>query len=367
MSSNRDKVLIVESETKLARGVARELQDRGFEVFLASDAMDALIAARKFSPDVALINSELEGGGGIVALKSIRCNAFTTNIPVIIIIAPESTANERDYLDAGAQECVVSPLSSEAMQLALQRHALKSLDFTLAPAEAITHPDRLAALRETSLLDTPPEESFDRLTRLASHLLGVGTALLSLVDTDRQFFKSQVGLPQPWATMRQTRLSYSFCQWVVSSREQLVVEDANEHPALRANLAVKDLGVIAYAGVPVKGRGGQVLGSFCAIHSEPRTWSNEDVETLHDLSRVSEVYALLDRAKQGTDTPASNAQTNLEISIHVAGNAITSAARILSRYGTRMDDADRSDLLAIILEQGRHLAQLVPDPHFPCT
>jgi GAF domain-containing protein len=221
----------------------------------------------------------------------------------------------------------------------------------------------LAALHETLLLDTPPEESFDRLTRLASHLLGVGAALLSLVDKDRQFFKSQVGLPQPWASTRQTRLSHSFCQWVVSSREQLIVEDANEHPALRANLAAKDLGVIAYAGVPVKARGGQVLGSFCAIHSEARAWSDEDVETLHDLSRVSEAYTLLDRAKRGADAPVSYAQANPEILIQVAGNALTSAARILSRYGTRMGDADRTDLLAIILEQERHLARLVPDPY----
>lgn len=361
--TNRDKVLVVESEKKVARGIAWALQERGFEVFLASDAMDALIAARRFCPDVALVNSELEGGGGIVALKRIRCNAFTTNIPIIIMIAPQSRENEREYLDAGAQECVVSPVSGEAMQVVLQRHALKSLDFTLAPQEAITHPDRLAALRETSLLDSPPEESFDRLTRLASHLLGVNTALLSLVDKDRQFFKSQVGLPQPWAGIRQTRLSHSFCQWVVSSQEQLIVEDANEHPALRANLAVQDLGVIAYAGVPVKGRGGQILGSFCVIHSEPRAWNDEDVETLHDLSRVSEVYALLDRAIRGTDAPGSEAPNNLAMSIHVAGNAVTGAARILSRYGTRMGYADRTDLLAIILEQGRHLARLVPDPY----
>jgi hypothetical protein len=86
------------------------------------------------------------------------------------------------------------------------------------------------------------------------------------------------------------------------------------------------------------------------------------VETLYDLSRLSEVYALLDRTKRGADAPASDAQTNLEISIHVAGSAVTGAARILSRYGIRMNDADRTDLLAIILEQGRHLAQLVSDP-----
>lgn len=365
MAANRDRILVVESETRIARSMARELQDRGYEVFLGSDAMDALVAARKFRPEVALINSQLAGGGGLVALKRIRSNVFTSNIPIVIIKPDDAAPIEREYLDAGAQECVASPVSGEALQAVVERHMRQSLDFTLAPVEAIAQPDRLAALRETALLDSPPEESFDRLTRLASRLLGAGTALVSLVDADRQFFKSQVGLAQPWAGARQTRLSHSFCQWVVSGREQLVVEDANEHPALRANLAVKDLGVVAYAGIPIKGRGGQVLGSFCAIHSARRAWSNDDVDTLRDLSRLSEVYATLDRTQRGTDASRSGATTKLEISIHVAGHAVISAARILRRYGARISDEDRADLLAVILEQGQHLARIVPDPYQP--
>lgn len=363
MATNRDKVLVVASEIKIARDIARELQHLGFEVFMASDATDALVAARKFRPDVALIDSKLEGGGGIVALKRIRCNAITGSIPVVIDFAPDSGASEREYLDAGAQECVMSPLSGEALRAAMQRHLLQSLDFTLAPADALTQPDRLAALRETALLDSPPEESFDRLTRLASHLLGVGASLVSLVDADRQFFKSQTGLSEPYASARQTRLSHSFCQWVVSGREPLIVEDANEHPSLRGNLAVKALGVIAYAGVPLLGRGRQVLGSFCAIHAERRTWSDDDIATLKDLSQVSEAYGLLEQTKRGAEASASGEPTKLEISIHVAGNAVIGAARILGRYGVKLEDADRADLLAIIIEQGQHLVRLVPDPY----
>ena len=74
----------------------------------------------------------------------------------------------------------------------------------------LLRPDRLAALRQTALLDTPPEEGFDRLTRMAARLLGAPISLISLVTDERQFFKSTTGLPEPWATRRTAPLSFSF-------------------------------------------------------------------------------------------------------------------------------------------------------------
>src|SRR5687768_18529712 len=110
---------------------------------------------------------------------------------------------------------------------------------------------RLTAVTRTALLDTPPEEAFDRLTRMAARLLGAPVSLLTLVTDDRQFFKSAMGLPEPWASRRSLPLSHSFCRQVVVSGEPLVVEDSRRHPLLRGNPAVRDLGWIAYAGVPL--------------------------------------------------------------------------------------------------------------------
>jgi len=93
--------------------------------------------------------------------------------------------------------------------------------------------ERLAALRRTSLLDSPPEEVFDRLTRLATAVLHVPVALVSLVDSDRQFFKSQCGLSEPLASQRQTPLTNSFCKHAVGSREPLLVSDARCDPVFR--------------------------------------------------------------------------------------------------------------------------------------
>jgi signal transduction histidine kinase len=149
---------------------------------------------------------------------------------------------------------------------------------------ALADPDRLAALRATALLDSPPEEAFDRLTRLASHVLDVPVALVSLVDEDRQFFKSCIGLPEPWSSRRGTPLSHSFCQHAVTSAEPLVIEDAREHPLVKDNLAIRDLDVIAYAGFPLTTSDGAVLGTFCAIDSQPRTWSGEEMSFVREMA-----------------------------------------------------------------------------------
>lgn len=153
-----------------------------------------------------------------------------------------------------------------------------------APAAGLGDARRMTALRGTGLLDAAPEDGFDRVTRLASELLNVPVALITLVDEDRQFFLSCRGLPEPWASQRQTPLSHSFCQHVVAQAEPLVVDDAREHPLLRHNLAIRDLHVIAYLGVPLVDGGGNVLGSLCAIDSKPRQWSRHQVELLKDLS-----------------------------------------------------------------------------------
>ncbi len=143
---------------------------------------------------------------------------------------------------------------------------------------------RLLTLRRTGLLDSPPEEAFDRLTRLAARFLDAPVALVSLVDEERQFFKSCFGLPEPWATGRETPLSHSFCQHVVIREEALIVEDAREHPLVKENLAIPDLGVMAYAGIPLTTSRGEVLGSFCAIDTKPRRWTEEEIRTLRDLA-----------------------------------------------------------------------------------
>jgi diguanylate cyclase (GGDEF)-like protein len=146
---------------------------------------------------------------------------------------------------------------------------------------------RLAALRDTGLLDQPGEERLERLNRLALELLGVPVSLVSFVAEDRQFFVSQVGMAEPLATERETPLSHSFCRHVVERDAPLVVDDARKHPLVADNLAVRDLDVIAYAGVPVRVAGGEALGAFCAVDATPKQWTERDLAVLADLAAIA--------------------------------------------------------------------------------
>jgi signal transduction histidine kinase/CheY-like chemotaxis protein len=165
----------------------------------------------------------------------------------------------------------------------------------------VTDAARLRTLRGLNILDTGAEEAFDRLTRVARRCLAVPVALVSLVDADRQFFKSQAGLPEPWASARQTPLSHSFCQHVVRTGEPLIVTDARSDERLRENGAVLDIGVVAYAGFPLVTPDGFVLGSFCVIDMKPREWTENDTEIVRDLAEAAMAQVHLKQAIAATE------------------------------------------------------------------
>jgi formate hydrogenlyase transcriptional activator len=150
---------------------------------------------------------------------------------------------------------------------------------------------RLEALRRTSLLDSPPEEAFDRLTRLATTVLHVPVAIISLLDRDRQFIKSACGLSGSLESLRKTPLEHSFCKHPVGSGEPLVVADNRSHPVVGNYPAVTELGLMAYAGIPLITSDGHALGTFCVLDERPHEWTEEEVAILNVLasSTVSEI------------------------------------------------------------------------------
>ena len=167
-------------------------------------------------------------------------------------------------------------------------------------------PERVGALEATGLLDSDIDPAFDRHARLAAQVLNAPVALVSLVDADRQFFKSCLGLPEPWASERGTLLSHSFCQHAVASREPLVVDDAREHAVLRDNPAIRDMGVVAYAGIPLIDGEGNALGTLCVIDSQPRHWTTHQVQLLADLA--ASVVTEITLARQARETPLRSAE-----------------------------------------------------------
>jgi signal transduction histidine kinase len=154
-----------------------------------------------------------------------------------------------------------------------------------ADLRSIVEPARLAAVEESELLDSPASPALERLTRLTTKLLGVPSAVVSIVDRDRQFFAAATGLNDELARTRQTSLDYSFCQHVVAGASPLVVPDARVHPLVHDNLAIDTYGVQAYAGIPLVTSDGQTLGAFCAFDERPREWTAEELAVLRDLAQ----------------------------------------------------------------------------------
>jgi GAF domain-containing protein len=142
------------------------------------------------------------------------------------------------------------------------------------------------SIADLDLVDSPPEAAFDALTRLAGRMFRAPVSLVSIIDEsrNRQFFKSLQGLPEPWAGRRETPLTHSFCQHVKAQDRPLIVPSSRNHPLVRDNLAIRDLNVASYLGVPIYGPDRKALGALCVIDGKERDWSPEDVATLSDLA-----------------------------------------------------------------------------------
>jgi anti-sigma regulatory factor (Ser/Thr protein kinase) len=143
---------------------------------------------------------------------------------------------------------------------------------------------RLAELRKYRILDTDPEQAFDDLTLLASHLCGTPIALISLIDADRQWFKSKTGI-----SIAETSRSVSFCTHAIKQRELYVVPDARANETFRDNpFVVAENGIRFYAGAPLVTPNGHALGTLCVLDSVPRTLTPDQVDALQALRRQAE-------------------------------------------------------------------------------
>lgn len=152
------------------------------------------------------------------------------------------------------------------------------------PAMPIDETARLMSLHSLRIMDTPSEERYDRLTRMAKRLFGVQIALVSLVDSDRQWFKSKQGLDAC-----ETSRAISFCGHAILRPEVLVVEDASKDPRFADNpLVTGPPNIRFYAGSPIRDPNGFSIGTLCLIDPEPREMSADDMDALTDLAEMVE-------------------------------------------------------------------------------
>ena len=169
--------------------------------------------------------------------------------------------------------------------------------------------DRVAALRAIDILDTPEEQAYDRLTELAARICGTPIALVSLLDEQRQLFKSHHGLPT-----RQTGRVESFCAHAVAAREPLLVPDAGRDARFHDNpLVTGEPYIRAYAGVPLFTRNGHALGTLCVIDREVRTLSDEQISSLKALAQQVEILIELQALRQSLSEREEALRRNREL------------------------------------------------------
>ncbi|GAA4447610.1 hypothetical protein GCM10023189_04170 [Nibrella saemangeumensis] len=206
---------------------------------------------------------------------------------------------------------------------------------------------RLKALAEYELLDTLPEQVYDDITLIASEITGTPIALLSLVDENRQWFKSRQGLD-----VQETPREYSFCAHaILDPNEMMVVEDARHDERFYDNpLTTGHPHIVFYAGVPIVDAGGHAMGSLCVIDSQPRKLPESKRRALKALANV--VKAQFEQRKTRLDmdrvhqalkaaTPASRSQPTVSARAHRLIEEIESGLLSLSAGSFRTEHASQ--------------------------
>jgi signal transduction histidine kinase len=157
-----------------------------------------------------------------------------------------------------------------------------SLERQSSDATSPKEADRLAALRRYDVLDTPPEEQFERIVRLAARWFDVPISLVTLLSENRLWFKACKGLDRC-----ETSREVSFCKHNIYDEEVLVVEDATQDPRFRDNpMVTGPPGIRFYAGAPLIAPGGHVVGSLCVVDTEPRDAGSMNFDALKDMAAI---------------------------------------------------------------------------------
>ena len=193
---------------------------------------------------------------------------------------------------------------------------------------------RLAALQRYKILDTDPEQAFDDLTMLASHICGTPIALITLLDADRQWFKARVGV-----TAHETARSVSFCTHAIKQRDIYVVPDAKQDALFKENpFVVGEPGIRFYAGAPLVTPDGHALGTICVVDQVPRRLTAEQTEALEALAppgagparAAAESDAVEGGARRARARGGRSAQAHRRAALHTRRGEEAERARAVS-------------------------------------
>lgn len=350
MTSDTNHVVLVEPGDHphtLVELLARD----GWQVTRTEAVADAMDRAKRDRPSALVFRGTSDDS--LTLARKLRSNARTALLPMIVIA--DARNGVREELARWGVTSVLAPDAADGLVADSVRQVAPVPHPAQAPDSELGRADRLNALERARLLDSPPEEPFDRLARVTGQLLDVPIVLMSVVDRQRQFFKAQVGLPDPLCDTRETPITHSFCQWVVSADEALVVDDARRDLLLSESAATKHMGVVAYAGVPIRVMpDNETIGSFCAVDMKPHPWDARELRALDDAATIVQALTAM---RQVEWLPPLTSDEFRDL-VGVAGRAIEAVMRLSESGKTRVEPAEQQALLAIASGLGRDLSRL---------
>ncbi len=275
-------VLVYVSNSQLMAILSDAIAEEGLLRHVAADGKELLLKAIADAPSVVIIEHDPPRADGMKLLQDIRRGETPGNVqvPIVMVSASDNLGSVERSL---ANDWLVAPFTLSYARSRIRawvlRTAVRWVRARLPEAEC----DRLGALQDLSILDTPPEERFDRITRIAAAAFDAPIALVSLVDSERQWFKSCYGLQA-----RETPRDMAFCAHVVNMKEELVVCDTLLDDRFADNPLVRDEPRVRfYAGAPLILEDGNCIGTLCVIDTRPRDLGGSELAMLRDLRDVA--------------------------------------------------------------------------------
>jgi CheY-like chemotaxis protein len=277
------KILVVDSDAATRQGAMIALIPAGYEMSICEDSFTAVHIAKQEQPELIVLADSMANPESLTLIGRLFSVSETAAIPVVVIAnTPEGQAAADR---AGARAVLPGPTDREGFLSFVEQSLLIRGPLPQAPRSVLEDPDRLAAV---NALRPRPEGDLDldRFTQLAAKMLQVPVSVITLIDKDRQLYASQTGVAPPGTNLGETSLEMSFCQFAVTSRAPLRIDDASTHPLVSANPAVNTQNMKSYVGIPLMMGGDQPVGTLCAIDSAPRHWSDHEVAILNDLAEI---------------------------------------------------------------------------------
>ena len=280
-------VLLGVMDPNIAAILSEAIRAEGIPVKFVSDGDAARQLILKDPPSLVMLEHDVPRIDGLEICRAIRSElvADESKLPIVLVAAREDPAAGAV---AGVTDWLTKPFTSSYARTKVRAWILRAACQWVRASLPEDEETRLASLRRLRVLDTEPEERFDRITRLAVAVFEVPIALVSLVDRDRQWFKSCYGI-----SAKETSREASFCAHVVYNREMMLVTDALMDPRFADNpLVVNEPRVRFYAGCPLILADGSCVGTLCLVDTRARSLEGRDVGLLQDLRdlTVQELY-----------------------------------------------------------------------------